>query len=103
MKSEVSKEHDNNLEFSAELAEPALYQVVLHNDDFTPMEFVVGILEKFFYMDRKQAADKTLEAHVKGKTVCGVFSKDFAESKILQVMEHAQSYEHPLNCSMEAV
>lgn len=103
MKNEADKEDAFNLEFTSELSAPALYQVVLHNDDYTPMEFVVGLLEKFFYMDRRQAADKTLEAHVHGSTVCGMFSRDFAESKVAQVIEYAELNEHPLNCSMEVV
>lgn len=106
MKNEENKEDAykdvfSGLDFLAEESVPMLYQIVMHNDDFTPVEFVVGILEKFFYMDRRQAADKTLEAHVNGRTVCGIFSKDFAEAKIAQVIEYAEIHEHPLNCSME--
>jgi len=93
MKNEAEKEDENNL--------PALYQVVLCSDDFTPMEFVIGMLEKFFYMDRHKAAEKTLESHAVGKAVCGIFSKDFAEAKVAQVMEYAGLHNHPLHCSME--
>ena len=81
MKNEADRENENYLESNSEICAPTLYQVILRNDDFTPMEFVIGMLEKFFYMDRRQAAEKTLEAHAKGRTVCGVFSKDFAEAK----------------------
>lgn len=105
MKSEVNKEDANRLELMKEAAnetkEPPLCQVLIHNDNFTPMEFVVKILEIFFYMKRNKASEVMLEAHMKGKAVCGVFSRDFAEAKIAQVMSYAQTHEHPLHCSME--
>lgn len=103
MKNEAERRDENNLESKHEITEPSLYQVVLHKDDFTPMEFVIGLLETFFYMDRHAAAEKTLEAHVRGETVCGIFSKDFAEAKVAQVIEHAGMHDHPLHCSMEVV
>jgi ATP-dependent Clp protease adaptor protein ClpS len=81
--------------------EPRLYQIVLHNDDFTPMEFVMGILEKIFFMERSQAADVMLAAHQQGRTACGIFTKDIAESKIEEVLKLARNSEHPLVCSME--
>ena len=92
---------NNNLVYSTQFSEPALYQVVVHNDDFKPMEFVVGILENYFHMDRRAAVDKMLEAHLSGKTVCGVFSKDIAETKVLQVMNYVTSNNHPLQCDLE--
>jgi len=103
MKNEVNKESVTNLELTneLELLEPRLYQVLVHNDDFTPREFVIDILERFFYMDRKKAANVMYEAHIKGKAVCGVFSKDGAETKISQVIDYARLYDHPLTCSME--
>lgn len=101
MKSEDDKNNANDLDASAELSEPGLYQVVMHNDDFTPLEFVIEILQKFFYMDRNQAAEKTLEAHIRGQAVCGTFSRDCAESKVIQIREHVGQHEHPLHCSME--
>lgn len=103
MKNEASKECTTHLEPINQLIEPALYQVVVHNDDFTPMEFVMGTLETFFYMNRCRAAEVMLEAHIKGRAGCGLFSKDFAESKVSQVIEHARLYDHPLICSMEAM
>ncbi len=96
------KNAGNHPEQGNELEIPSLYQVVLHNDNFTPIEFVVGLMEKFFYMDRRKAAEKTLELHARGKAVCGVYSRDFAESKVTQVMEFAELHDHPLDCSMEA-
>jgi ATP-dependent Clp protease adaptor protein ClpS len=101
MKNEVNKEYTTTRESLSELSGPPLYQVVVHNDDFTPMEFVVDMLEKFFYMDRSKAAAVMLEAHERGRAACGVFSKDFAEAKMFQAIEYAQLHEHPLNCSME--
>lgn len=78
------------------------YQIVIHNDDFTPMEFVMGILEKFLFMDRRQAAVVMMEAHQYGKAGCGLFTKDVAESKLEQILDSARESEHPLVCSMEA-
>lgn len=91
-----------NLEMQGDLEAPALYQVFLHNDDFTPMEFVMGILEKLFFMDRRKAAEVMLEAHTSGRALCGIFSKDFAEAKVFQVIEYARKHEQPLSCSTEA-
>jgi ATP-dependent Clp protease adaptor protein ClpS len=85
------------------LKEPALYQIWMHNDDFTPMEFVVTILESFFGMDRVSATNVMFEVHTSGRAMCGVFSKDVAETKVDQVMEYARRHEHPLLCSVEAV
>ena len=79
-----------------------LYRVFISNDDFTPMEFVVSVLEKFFYMGREQAARVMFEAHTLGKGVCGLFSKDIAETKIWEVAEYTRKHEHPLMCGMEA-
>ena len=103
MKNEVNKELTASLtETELEMGEPSLYQVILYNDDFTPMEFVVAMLEKFFYLDRRQATEIMMETHTKGKGICGIFSRDFAEAKVSQVVEHARLYEHPLTCGMEA-
>lgn len=105
MKNEVNKLYTTKqlilIDESELLKVPSLYQVVVHNDDFTPMEFVVDILERFFYMNRRKATDVMLEAHAKGRAVCGLFSKDFAESKVKQVVDYAKLHEHPLICSME--
>jgi ATP-dependent Clp protease adaptor protein ClpS len=102
MKNELNKEYTENLETLVETKEPPLFQILVHNDDFTPMEFVVSILERFFFMNRRQATEVMLEAHLKGKATCGLYTKDVAESKIQQVTEYARIYEHPLVCSMEA-
>jgi len=81
---------------------PALYRVSLQRDDFTPMEFVLGMLEKFFNMDRREAADVMLTAQEQGSADCGLYTKDVAETKIAEVTEYALNKECPLVCSMEA-
>jgi ATP-dependent Clp protease adaptor protein ClpS len=71
------------------------------NDDYTPMEFVVDVLETFFGMDREKATRIMLHVHTRGKGVCGVFSRDVAETKVAQVNDYARHRQHPLLCSME--
>ena len=83
------------------LKQPSLYRVVLINDDFTPMEFVVYILESIFGMERTRATQVMLEVHTKGKGLCGVYNFEIAETKVAQVMGIAQQHEHPLLCEME--
>ena len=80
---------------------PPLYRVVLLNDDFTPMEFVVDILETIFGMERTLATQVMLEVHTKGKGICGVYNFEIAETKVAQVMGIAQQHQHPLLCEME--
>ncbi len=81
--------------------QPPLYQVVLINDDYTPMGFVVDVLRVFFHMDVEKATRVMLKVHTEGKGVCGVYSKDIAESKAAQVNNYSREYEHPLLCSVE--
>ncbi len=88
-------------EARAKLAKPPLFKVMLLNDDYTPMEFVVVVLEKFFRMDREGATRVMLQVHQKGLGVCGVFSRDIAETKVQQVTDFSQENEHPLQCTME--
>jgi len=83
------------------LKKPPMYKVVLLNDDFTPMEFVVHVLERFFRMDRAKATRVMLNVHTQGKGLCGVFVREIAETKVAQVNEYARSNHHPLLCSME--
>lgn len=90
-------------EAKVELKQPKMYQIVMHNDDYTPMEFVVAILESFFNMDRARATQVMYEVHLTGKAVCGTFSRDVAETKVDQITEYARSHEHPLLCSVEAL
>lgn len=86
----------------AVLQEPGSYEVYLHNDDFTPLEFVIEALGMFFHMDSIKAKKIALEAHTKGRAVCGVYSKEIAETRIDQAVEHARTHDHPLIWSMEA-
>jgi ATP-dependent Clp protease adaptor protein ClpS len=82
---------------------PSLYQVVLFNDDFTPMEFVVQVLENFFNHTRQSAMLLMLKVHHEGRAVCGVFTKDIAATKVDTVLTAAQKAGHPLQCTMEAL
>ncbi|WP_332777738.1 ATP-dependent Clp protease adapter ClpS [Polaromonas sp.] len=82
---------------------PQMYQVVLLNDDYTPMEFVVVVIQEFFNKDRETATQIMLKIHLDGKGVCGVFSKDVAATKVDQVTEAARKNGHPLQCVSEPV
>jgi len=88
-------------EIKPKLKKPRLYKVLLLNDDFTPMEFVVVILERFFGKQREQAVQIMLHVHHKGVGVCGVFPRDIAESKVRLVMDFSKDNQHPLQCTME--
>ncbi len=85
-----------------ELKRPPLYKVVLLNDDYTPMEFVVEVLETFFKMNREQATQVMLTVHTQGKGVCGIYTRDIAETKAAQVNQFARDHQHPLLCEIEA-
>lgn len=89
-------------ESKPELKRPPLFKVVLMNDDYTPMEFVVEVLETFFRMNREQATHVMLTVHTQGKGVCGIFTRDIAETKAAQVNQYARENEHPLLCEIEA-
>ena len=84
-----------------EVLRPPLYQVVLLNDDFTPMDFVVEVLQVFFALNREKATQVMLHVHTRGKGVCGVYTREVAESKVTQVNEFSRTHQHPLLCSME--
>jgi len=86
-----------------ELKEPSLYHVVLLNDDYTPMEFVVIILEQFFSKGREDATRIMLNVHTKGKGVCGTYTREVAEAKAAHVNDFARENNHPLLCTMEEV
>lgn len=97
-------EHGRGLAVQAvkpEVARPPLFQVLLLNDDFTPMDFVVEVLRGFFSMDQEQAVQVMLHVHTRGKGVCGVFTREVAETKVTQVNEYSRSHQHPLLCTME--
>lgn len=83
------------------LKPPPLYRVVLLNDDYTPMEFVVDVLRYFFGMNTETATRVMLKVHTEGKGVCGVYPREIAETKAVQVNEHARASEHPLMCDIE--
>lgn len=89
-------------ESKPELKQPPLYRVVLLNDDYTPMEFVVEVLETFFYMNREKATQVMLTVHTQGKGVCGIFTRDIAETKAAQVNQYARESQHPLLAEIEA-
>lgn len=80
---------------------PPLYKVLLLNDDYTPMEFVVHVLERFFGLSHAQAFEIMLTVHKKGLAVVGVFSFEVAETKVAQVMDFSRRHQHPLQCTME--
>jgi len=80
---------------------PSQYKVLLLNDDYTPMEFVVMVLKRFFRMDLEQATRVMLHVHQKGVGVCGIFPYEVAETKVSQVMDYARENQHPLQCTLE--
>ncbi len=85
-----------------QLKQPSLYKVIMLNDDYTPMDFVIEILMQFFYMDMERASATMLAVHHQGYAVCGVYPKDIAETKAAQVVDHAREHQHPLMCQVEA-
>ena len=90
-------------EKKAAVKPPPMYQVLLLNDDYTPMEFVVDVLERFFGMGRSQATQVMLEIHMRGKGVCGVFTHEIAETKVALVTRYSRDHQHPLMCTLEEV
>ncbi|MEA3641928.1 MAG: ATP-dependent Clp protease adapter ClpS [Lamprobacter sp.] len=100
------EDHDDGAGLSVEEAKPALkrpplYKVLLVNDDYTPMEFVVHVLETFFSMSPEKATQVMLHVHTRGVGVCGVFTRDIAETKVSQVNDFSRQNHHPLLCTME--
>ena len=98
------KDRDGGLavqEAKPKLTPPPLYKVVLLNDDFTPMDFVVEVLMNFFAMTEEKATQVMLHVHTRGVGICGVFSKDVAETKVELVNNYSREHQHPLMCSME--
>jgi ATP-dependent Clp protease adaptor protein ClpS len=88
-------------EAKPKLKRPSLYKVFLMNDDYTPMDFVVHILEAFFSMDRENATRIMLEVHTHGKGICGIFTHEIAETKVSLVNNYSRENQHPLLCEME--
>lgn len=97
--------HDDNglavQEEKPKLKRPPLYKVLLLNDDYTPMDFVVEVLESFFHMDREKATQVMLQVHTRGMGVCGIFTRDIAETKVALVNDYSSQNQHPLLCTME--
>jgi len=90
------------LEFQeTKLVPPSQYNVMLHNDDYTPMDFVIDILQRFFRLDHEAATEVMLNVHYKGVGICGIFNAEVAETKVMQVTNYAKENEHPLKCTME--
>lgn len=88
-------------ESKPKLKRPPLYKVILLNDDFTPMEFVVEVLMNFFGMSEEKATQVMLQVHTRGIGVCGVYARDVAETKVRQVSDYSRQHQHPLLCTME--
>ena len=98
---EILEQTPAEVEKKPALKKPRKFKVLLLNDDYTPMEFVVRVLMKFFQMDELRATQVMLEVHTKGQGICGVFTRDIAETKVAQAMLYAQNCQHPLLCQME--
>jgi ATP-dependent Clp protease adaptor protein ClpS len=88
-------------ETKPKLLKPRLYKVILLNDDFTPMEFVVMVLERFFRKNREEATRIMLHVHQRGLGICGVYAYEIAETKVRQVLSYAKEHRHPLQCTLE--
>jgi ATP-dependent Clp protease adaptor protein ClpS len=102
----MSKEQDSNTALAPDRAKtkpPGMYKVLLFNDDYTTMEFVIEVLQRFFSINSERAQQLMLQIHNEGSAVCGVYTRDVAETKVSQVSEFAQQQGHPLRCSMEEI
>jgi ATP-dependent Clp protease adaptor protein ClpS len=80
---------------------PPMYKVMLNNDDYTPMDFVIEVLINFFSMDLEKANQLMLTVHYRGKAVCGIYTAEIAETKVMQVNQYSRKHQHPLMCTME--
>lgn len=109
MSKELQQIPDNDIddgvavqEAKPKLKKPPMYKVIILNDDYTPMDFVVHILQAFFNLPHEKAQNIMLNVHTKGKGVCGVYTRDVAETKVEQVNDYSRQNQHPLLCTMEA-
>jgi len=100
-KSSPQTEHGLVLKSRPKTQKPSMYKVLLLNDDYTPMEFVVHVLENIFKKNNQEATEIMLHVHRRGVGVCGVFTHEVAETKVTQVMDYAKANEQPLQCTME--
>lgn len=104
MTKEIDHHQDSEIavqEARPKLKVPSLYKVILNNDDYTPMDFVVAILESFFSMNIEAATRIMLDVHKSGRGVCGIFSREIAETKVAQVNNYSRENQHPLLCTMK--
>ena len=107
LQKDLPQEHDDDSagvavqEAKPALQAPPMYKVVLFNDDYTPMDFVVEVLETFFSLNRELATKIMLTVHTEGRAVCGLFTRDIAETKAMQVNQYARESQHPLLCEIE--
>lgn len=90
-------------EAKAELKVPRMYKVILLNDDYTPMDFVIDVLRLYFGMDEPAATQVMMQVHTQGRGICGVFTRDIAETKVVHVNNYSRGSDHPLLCCMEPV
>ena len=104
MSNELQSHQDRGIaleEARPEVKRPPMYKVVLLNDDFTPMDFVVDVIQTFFALGHDRATQIMLHVHTRGKGVCGVFTFEIAETKVAQVNDYSRQNEHPLKCALE--
>jgi len=104
MSNEFESQNDRGIaleEARPEVKPPPMYKVVLLNDDFTPMDFVVNVIQTFFEINHDRATQIMLHVHTRGKGVCGIFTFEIAETKVAQVNDYARRNEHPLKCALE--
>lgn len=97
----ATRQENVNLLERSRTKPPKMYKVILLNDDFTTMEFVIEVLKTFFSMNQERATQVMLQIHNEGSAICGVYPKDIAETKVTRVSEFAKQHGHPLRCSME--
>ncbi|ACT48843.1 ATP-dependent Clp protease adapter ClpS [Methylotenera mobilis] len=100
----ANKPHENDIALKPEVAKPKLppmFKVLLLNDDYTPMEFVIEVIERFFNKSREQATQIMLKVHTEGAGICGIYPQDIAETKMNQVVSYARQSQHPLQCIVE--
>lgn len=102
-KSEQDTQEETVVKKQVEIEEPVLYKVILHNDNHTPVDFVVAILERFFHKTQEIANELTMQIHKSGTGVCGIYPYEIAETKVSQVIEYAREHEYPLRCTMDKV
>jgi ATP-dependent Clp protease adaptor protein ClpS len=101
-KDNISIDGEKLIELQKQKTEPPpMYKVMLNNDDYTPMDFVIEVLTQFFSMDSEKANQLMLTVHYRGKAVCGIYTAEIAETKVMQVNQYSRKHQHPLMCSME--